>query len=82
MASPRRRRQPKQLARKLLVIRMRLGLSQTQMAKRLELKVSYTVVSAFERAKQEPDLLILLRYARLARVPVETLIDDKLDLPK
>ncbi len=77
-----RRRQPKRLARKLFAIRGRLGLSQTQMAKALDLKVAYTVVSAFERGKQEPDLLILLRYARLARVSVETLIDDKLHLPK
>ncbi len=77
-----RRKQPKRLARKLLAIRNGLGLSQTQMAKRLELKVSYTVVSAFERGKQEPDLTTLLRYARLVRVSVETLIDDKLSLPK
>lgn len=75
-----RRRQPKRLARKLFAIRNRLELSQTQMAKALDLKVSYTVVSAFERGKQEPDLLILLRYAKLARVPVETLIDDKAKL--
>jgi transcriptional regulator with XRE-family HTH domain len=81
MARP-RRKQPKRLGRKLLAIRQALGLSQTQMAKALKLKVSYTVVSAFERGKQEPHLLILLRYARLARVPVETLIDDKVDLPK
>lgn len=51
------------------------------MAKKLELTVSYTVVSAFERGKQEPDLLILWRYARLARVSMETLVDDKAKLP-
>jgi len=76
-----RRQQPRHLGRKLLAIRQALGLSQTQMAKALRLKVSYTVVSAFERGKQEPHLLILLRYARLAKVPVENLIDDKLKLP-
>jgi len=75
-----RRKQPKKLASKLRAIRKRLGLSQTQMAKRLELTVSYTVVSAFERGKQEPDLLILLRYAKLAKVPMETLVDDKAKL--
>jgi len=79
MAKP-RRKQPKRLARKLLAIRQNLGVSQTEMAKALELKVTYTVVSAFERGKQEPDLLILLRYAKLAKVSVETLIDDKLKL--
>jgi transcriptional regulator with XRE-family HTH domain len=77
-----RRRQPKRLARKLRAIRQRLEFSQTQMAKALDLKVAYTVVSAFERGKQEPDLLILSRYAKLARVPVETLIDDELKLSK
>jgi len=78
MAGPRRRRwQPKRLPRKLLAIRQKLGVSQTEMAKLLELKVSYTVVSAFERGKQEPDLSILLRYARLAGVSTDVLIDDK-----
>jgi transcriptional regulator with XRE-family HTH domain len=77
-----RRRQPKRLARKLLAIRNDLGLSQTEMARRLELKVSYTAVSAYERGTREPDLITLLRYARAARVSVETLIDDKLKLPE
>lgn len=76
-----RRQKPKRLARKLLAIRNRLKLSQPEMAKLLKLKVAYTVVSAFERGKQEPDLIILLRYARLAKVSSDVLIDDELDLP-
>ena len=76
-----RRRKPKRLARKLLAIRRSLGVSQPEMAKLLDLKVTYTVVSGYERGKQEPDLLILLRYARLAGVSTDVLIDDKLDLP-
>ena len=76
-----RRKQPKKMAGKLRAIRRRLGLSQTQMAKELDLKVAYTVVSAFERGKQEPDLFILWRYAKLAKVPMETLVDDKAKLP-
>ena len=75
-----RRRQPKRLAGKLLAIRDDLGLSQTEMASALKLKVSYTVVSGYELGTNEPNLLILLRYARLARVPVDNLIDDKLDI--
>lgn len=74
------RRKPKRLARKLLAIRERLDVSQTEMARLLELKQTYTVVSSYESGRREPDLIILLRYARLARVPVENLIDDKLDL--
>ena len=76
-----RRRKPKYLARKLLAIRKALGLSQAEMAKALDLKTSYTSVSGYELGKREPDLIVLLRYARLGKVSVESLIDDKLDLP-
>ena len=72
-----RRRQPKQLARKLLAIRNDLGMSQTEMAKALDLTVAYTAISAYERGTREPDLITLLRYAGLARVTVDVLIDDK-----
>lgn len=75
-----RRRKPKRLARKLLAIRRRLTVTQPEMAKLLELKVSYTIVSGYERGKQEPDLLVLLKYARLAGVSTDVLIDDKLDM--
>ncbi|MDX6498902.1 MAG: Helix-turn-helix domain [Blastocatellia bacterium] len=76
------REKPKRLARKLLAIREQLGASQTEMAKLLKLKKTYTVISSYERGTGEPNLLILLRYARLARVSTDVLIDDKLDLPK
>ncbi len=75
------REKPKRLARKLLAIRERLGASQTEMAKLLKLKKTYTVISSYERGTGEPNLIILLRYARLARVSTDVLIDDKLDLP-
>ena len=77
-----RRKQPKRLARKLLAIRNQLGLSQTEMARRLDLDKAYTVISAYERGTREPDLITLLRYARLARVTVDVLIDDKINLPE
>ena len=77
-----RRQKPKRLARKLLAIRTQLEMSQSQMAKALDLKVHYSAVSNFELGTREPDLLIVLRYARLAGVAMETLVDDKLDLPK
>ena len=76
------REKPKRLARKLLAIRERLGASQTEMAKLLKLKKTYTVISSYERGTGEPNLIILLRYARLARVSTDVLIDDKLELPK
>ena len=75
-----RRRQPRRLARKLLAIRQRLGLSQTEMASRLDLKVAYTAISAYERGTREPDLITLLAYARIASVTVDDLIDDNVKL--
>jgi transcriptional regulator with XRE-family HTH domain len=39
-------------------------------------------ISSYERGVREPPLPILLKYARIAGVYVEVLIDDELDLPK
>jgi transcriptional regulator with XRE-family HTH domain len=75
------RRKPKRLARKLLAIRNALGLSLTEMAKALKLDIAYTSVSGYERGKREPDLIVLLKYARLGKVSVESLIDDKIKWP-
>ena len=77
-----RRNKPKRLGEKLLAVRKRLQLSQTQMARALELKVHYSAVSNFELGTREPDLLIVLRYARLIGVPMEMLVDDQLNLPE
>jgi len=74
------RPRPKLLASKLLIIRHELGLSQPQIAKRLGIQ-EYTNVSKYERNVNEPTLMIVLAYARLAEIPVEYLIDDALDLP-
>jgi hypothetical protein len=52
-----------------------------QQAEEVELKVHYSAVSNFELGTREPDLLVVLRYSRLAGVPMETLVDDKLSLP-
>lgn len=75
------RRRPKNLARKLLAIRKKLDVSQTEMARLLDLDVAYTAVSGYELGTRQPDLLVLLRYARLAGVSTDVLIDDKLKLP-
>jgi transcriptional regulator with XRE-family HTH domain len=75
---------PKKLAGKLAAIRTRLGLSQNGMVDALGLrgKVNREVISTFERGTREPPLPILLLYARVVGVSVETLIDDKLKLPE
>ena len=77
-----RRNKPAKLRHKLLAIRKRLSMSQTEMARALELKVHYSAVSNYELGTREPDLLIVLRYARLANIPMEMLVDDKLNLPE
>jgi transcriptional regulator with XRE-family HTH domain len=77
-----RRNKPLQLSQKLLAIRKRLRMSQTEMARALELKVHYSAVSNYELGTREPDLLIVLRYARLAGVPMESLVDDSINLPE
>lgn len=48
---------------------------------RTSLDVAYTAVSGYELGTRQPDLLVLLRYARLAGVSTDVLIDDKLKLP-
>ena len=77
------RRRPRRLAEKLLQIRMRLGLSQAEMLRRLgfEDQIDYTTISKYELDKNEPPLDILLQYARVAGVHMEDLVDDELDLP-
>ena len=76
-----RRNKPLKLSHKLLAIRKHLQMSQTEMARALELKVHYSAVSNFELGTREPDLLIVLRYARLARITMEMIVDDQVDLP-
>ena len=78
------RPRPERLAEKLLQIRQSLGLSQNEMlvALGLEEKVFRSAVSGYELGTREPSLLVLLKYARLAGVSTDVLIDDKMDLPK
>jgi transcriptional regulator with XRE-family HTH domain len=80
-----RRPQPERLPAKLLQIRQLLDLTQEQMASRLSRVKSPPqpgLISRFEQGKREPSLLVLLEYARIAGVPMESLVDDEIDLPK
>lgn len=76
-----KRPSPRKLAKKLKRIRTGLKLSQGGIAEKLRVK-DRASISMYENGKREPPLTILLAYARLARVPMETLVDDKLDLPR
>jgi len=74
------RKRPKHLARKLLQIRRALGLSQGEMVKRLGPDILPNCISKYENDHNEPPTDVLLVYARLARVPLEQLVDDELEL--
>lgn len=79
----RKRPAPKHLAKKLKLIRTRLGVGQAEMARLLSNTPSPPdggMISRFERGEREPNLLVLLAYARLAKVPMEILVDDKMKL--
>ena len=76
------RERPKRLGEKLLQIRLRLGLSQNEMLKELGLtgKVFRSAISGYELGTREPSLITLLKYARLAKVSTDALIDDKSEI--
>ena len=74
------RAKPQQLAAKLLGIRRQFGVSQSQMAKLLDFDKSVARISEFETGVREPNLLVLLRYSKLARVSINVLVDDDLEL--
>jgi transcriptional regulator with XRE-family HTH domain len=73
----------KQLAGKLSRIRLALGLSQSEMLSRLGAQdmITYHRISDYELGKNEPPLVIILQYAKVANVSTDVLIDDDLDLP-
>ena len=77
------RERPERLPEKLLQIRSGLGLSQNEMLVKLGLsdKVFRSAVSGYELGTREPSLIVLLKYARLANISTDVLIDDSLDLP-
>lgn len=79
-----RAKKAKRLGEKLLQIRSALGLSQTEMLKRLgfEDSIAYTRISDYELGKRVPPLPVVLEYARVARVHLEEVVDDELDLPE
>src|SRR3989442_16034961 len=74
---------PERLPEKLLQIRGVLGLSQSELLRRLGLEeqMDYRRISEFERGTTEPHLSVLLEYARAAGVHMEDIVDDELDLP-
>ena len=79
-----KRNRPDRLAEKLLQIRKALGLSQKEMAERLNeqagVKITSKNVSNYERDKSTPYIEIVLAYARLANVSMTQIVDDDLEI--
>jgi transcriptional regulator with XRE-family HTH domain len=78
------RLRPDRLAAKLLAIRSTLKLSQLELAERLStdlIQLRKSDISRYESGLRQPVLRILLRYARLAKISTDILIDDEMDLP-
>jgi transcriptional regulator with XRE-family HTH domain len=75
-----RRKSPKKLAEKLREVRMRLEMTQEEVAKHLG--TDSGAISRFERGLREPSLLEILAYSYMSGVGVEVLIDDKRRLAK
>ncbi len=78
------RKRSERLGEKLLQIRTALGLSQTEMLKRLgyEESIFYTRISDYELSKRVPPLPLILQYGRVAGVHLEDIVDDEWDLPE
>ena len=76
---------PENLGRKLRQIREALALSQSEMSRLLaaehSLRTARSRISEYESGAREPPLAILLAYGRVARVHLESLIDDEATLP-
>ena len=77
------RDRPNKLGKKLAQIRTYLGVSQDGLVRMLGLsaKLTRNDISKYERGMREPSLSVLLKYARVAKVNMEVLIDDKLEMP-
>ena len=76
------RRIPRKLGKKLLQVRSARDLTQSQMAESLSDKSVHVYkqdVQKFESNQREPSLIVLLRYSRIANMPMEFFADDEVD---
>jgi transcriptional regulator with XRE-family HTH domain len=78
------RRRQRRLAAKLRKIRRLLRLSQSEMVRHLGFHEDFTRtnISNYEKDEREPPLYVLLRYAQVAGVCLDVLVDDRHSLPK
>jgi len=74
----------KHLPEKLRKVREDLNLSQDGMLQLLNFEelTDRSIISGYERGEREPPLPVLLKYARIAGISVDCLIDDEIDIPE
>lgn len=87
-----RRNLPAQMPRKLETIRTQLGFNLEEMIiainKKIlaggysDVKIFRSHILEFEKGSREPQLPVLLAYAQIANIYVDTLVNDNLKLPK
>jgi hypothetical protein len=52
------------------------------MMRKLGINCCYTRISEYERGRRTPNLFVLLKYARLAGIHIDDLVDDEIDLTR
>jgi len=72
---------PAKLPEKLKQLRDALGLSQSEIALHVGVK-DRASISLYENGERDAPMTVVLAYARLAKIPMETLVDDEMKLPK
>jgi transcriptional regulator with XRE-family HTH domain len=79
----RRRYMPSRLGEKFWQIRTALRLTQETMLERLKLpsEITQSNISAYERGTKEPPIFVIMRYAEVANVWIDVLVNDSLELP-
>lgn len=81
---------PKQLSGKLRKIRLGLDLTQEKMVEALaaelaeigysDIKLYPGHIAEFERGKREPSLPVLLAYALVSKINLNSLVDDRVEI--
>jgi transcriptional regulator with XRE-family HTH domain len=74
---------PAKLGWKLKAIREHFGLNREELIARLDCPIPLHrgTISNYEKNLRDPSSIVLLHYARLAKVHIDDLVDDELDLP-
>jgi transcriptional regulator with XRE-family HTH domain len=78
------RMRSRRLPEKLRQIRDRLGLSQNGLIHQLGFEglLVQASISGYESGTREPPLPVLLRYSQISGIWVNSIIDDKIDIPE